>query len=137
PVFFAYSGLKVDLFALHGLGLLALVVGIAIAGKLIGWPAGGPALRAQAARIARSGDRNERARRDGNHRRADRPEPRGTDAGDVRDHRHGRDHNFADDAAALELDALRGRTEARRDRATGARKATRTAAVHPRGRETA
>jgi Kef-type K+ transport system membrane component KefB/nucleotide-binding universal stress UspA family protein len=40
PVFFAYSGLKVDLFALHGLGLLALVVGIAIAGKLIGCSTG-------------------------------------------------------------------------------------------------
>jgi Kef-type K+ transport system membrane component KefB len=40
PVFFAYSGLKVDLFALHGVGLLALVLGIAIAGKLIGCTTG-------------------------------------------------------------------------------------------------
>jgi Kef-type K+ transport system membrane component KefB/nucleotide-binding universal stress UspA family protein len=40
PVFFAYSGLKVDLFALHGVGLLALVVGIAIAGKMIGCSTG-------------------------------------------------------------------------------------------------
>jgi Kef-type K+ transport system membrane component KefB/nucleotide-binding universal stress UspA family protein len=40
PVFFAYSGLKVDLFALHGLGLLALVVAIAIAGKLAGCSTG-------------------------------------------------------------------------------------------------
>jgi Kef-type K+ transport system membrane component KefB/nucleotide-binding universal stress UspA family protein len=40
PVFFAYSGLKVDLFALHGVGLLGLVVGIAIAGKMIGCSAG-------------------------------------------------------------------------------------------------
>jgi Kef-type K+ transport system membrane component KefB/nucleotide-binding universal stress UspA family protein len=40
PVFFAYSGLKVDLFALHGIGLLALVLGIAIAGKLIGCTSG-------------------------------------------------------------------------------------------------
>ena len=40
PVFFAFSGLKVDLFAMHGVGLLALVLGIAIAGKLIGCSAG-------------------------------------------------------------------------------------------------
>ena len=40
PVFFAYSGLKVDLFALHGIGLLALVVGIAIAGKMVGCSVG-------------------------------------------------------------------------------------------------
>ncbi|HXR25530.1 MAG TPA: cation:proton antiporter [Candidatus Binataceae bacterium] len=40
PVFFAYSGLKVDLFALHGVGLLVLVLGIAIAGKLIGCTTG-------------------------------------------------------------------------------------------------
>ncbi len=40
PVFFAYSGLKVDLFALHGVGVLALVLGIAIAGKLVGCSAG-------------------------------------------------------------------------------------------------
>src|SRR5579859_7069866 len=40
PVFFAYSGLKVDLFALHGVGLLFLVLGIAIAGKMIGCSAG-------------------------------------------------------------------------------------------------
>jgi Kef-type K+ transport system membrane component KefB len=30
PVFFAYSGLKVDLFALHGLSILAIVLGIAV-----------------------------------------------------------------------------------------------------------
>ncbi len=40
PVFFAYSGLKVDLFALHGVGLLALVTGIAVASKLFGCAAG-------------------------------------------------------------------------------------------------
>ncbi len=40
PVFFAFSGLKVDLFALHGVGVLALVVGVAIAGKLVGCSAG-------------------------------------------------------------------------------------------------
>ena len=40
PVFFAYSGLKVDLFALHGLGLLALVLAVAIAGKIVGCLAG-------------------------------------------------------------------------------------------------
>ena len=36
PVFFAYSGLKVDLFELHGVGLLLIVLGIAIVGKMIG-----------------------------------------------------------------------------------------------------
>lgn len=36
PVFFAYSGLKVDLFALHGVGILAIVLGIAVVGKLVG-----------------------------------------------------------------------------------------------------
>ncbi len=36
PVFFAYSGLKVDLFALHGIGILATILGIAVLGKLIG-----------------------------------------------------------------------------------------------------
>jgi Kef-type K+ transport system membrane component KefB/nucleotide-binding universal stress UspA family protein len=41
PVFFAYSGLKVDLFAMHGVGLLGLVLAIAIAGKLIGCTTGG------------------------------------------------------------------------------------------------
>ena len=41
PVFFAYSGLKVDLFAMHGVGLLLLVLAIAIAGKLMGCAAGG------------------------------------------------------------------------------------------------
>src|SRR5277367_3192896 len=41
PVFFAYSGLKVDLFAMHGIGLLGLVLAIAIAGKLIGCGLGG------------------------------------------------------------------------------------------------
>ena len=40
PLFFAYSGLKVDLFALHGIGLLCIVLGIAILGKLIGCTAG-------------------------------------------------------------------------------------------------
>ncbi|HEX3408705.1 MAG TPA: cation:proton antiporter [Candidatus Binataceae bacterium] len=40
PVFFAFSGLKVDLFALHGVGLLGLVVAIAIAGKVTGCSAG-------------------------------------------------------------------------------------------------
>jgi Kef-type K+ transport system membrane component KefB/nucleotide-binding universal stress UspA family protein len=41
PVFFSYSGLKVDLFAMHGVGILALVLAIAVAGKLIGCTAGG------------------------------------------------------------------------------------------------
>jgi Kef-type K+ transport system membrane component KefB/nucleotide-binding universal stress UspA family protein len=40
PVFFAYSGLKVDLFALHGVSLLAIVLGIAIIGKMIGCTTG-------------------------------------------------------------------------------------------------
>ena len=99
PVFFAYSGLKVDLFALHGVGLLGLVLGIAIAGKLVGCGLGGIARRAQTARVAGGRDRDERARRDGNHRRADRTQSRRADPGDVRDHRDGRDCNLADDAA--------------------------------------
>jgi K+:H+ antiporter len=41
PIFFSYSGLKVDLFAMHGVGMLGLVLGIAIMGKLIGCTAGG------------------------------------------------------------------------------------------------
>jgi Kef-type K+ transport system membrane component KefB/nucleotide-binding universal stress UspA family protein len=40
PVFFAYSGLKVDLFALHGISLLAIVLAIAIIGKMIGCTTG-------------------------------------------------------------------------------------------------
>ena len=40
PVFFAYSGLSVDLFALHGISLLAVVLAVAIMGKLIGCTAG-------------------------------------------------------------------------------------------------
>jgi nucleotide-binding universal stress UspA family protein len=40
PVFFAYSGLKVDLFALHGISLLAIVLAIAIMGKMIGCTTG-------------------------------------------------------------------------------------------------
>jgi Kef-type K+ transport system membrane component KefB/nucleotide-binding universal stress UspA family protein len=40
PVFFAYSGLKVDLFSLHGLALPGVVLGIAIVGKLIGCTSG-------------------------------------------------------------------------------------------------
>ncbi|HVC43934.1 MAG TPA: cation:proton antiporter [Candidatus Binataceae bacterium] len=40
PIFFAYSGLKADLFALHGVGVLGLVLGVAIVGKLIGCTAG-------------------------------------------------------------------------------------------------
>jgi Kef-type K+ transport system membrane component KefB/nucleotide-binding universal stress UspA family protein len=40
PVFFAYSGLKVDLFALHGVSLLAIVLSIAVLGKLIGCTSG-------------------------------------------------------------------------------------------------
>jgi len=36
PVFFAYSGLKVDLLTLHSVSLLAVILSIAIAGKLIG-----------------------------------------------------------------------------------------------------
>ncbi len=40
PVFFAYSGLKVDLFVLHGVSLLAIVLGIAIIGKMIGCTTG-------------------------------------------------------------------------------------------------
>jgi Kef-type K+ transport system membrane component KefB/nucleotide-binding universal stress UspA family protein len=40
PVFFAYSGLKVDLFALHGIGLLVIVLAIAIIGKMIGCTTG-------------------------------------------------------------------------------------------------
>jgi K+:H+ antiporter len=40
PVFFAYSGLKVDLFALHGVTLLLIVLVIAVAGKLLGCTGG-------------------------------------------------------------------------------------------------
>jgi nucleotide-binding universal stress UspA family protein len=40
PIFFAYSGLKVDFFALHGIGLLAVFLAIAVAGKLVGCAAG-------------------------------------------------------------------------------------------------
>ncbi len=40
PVFFAYSGLRVDFFALHGVAVLGVVLAIAIAGKLIGCTAG-------------------------------------------------------------------------------------------------
>ncbi|MHB0947506.1 MAG: cation:proton antiporter domain-containing protein [Gemmatimonadaceae bacterium] len=36
PVFFAFVGLKVDLWALSGWGLPLLVIGVAVAGKLIG-----------------------------------------------------------------------------------------------------
>jgi len=42
PIFFAYSGLKVDFFAMHGVGLLAAFLAIAIVGKLLG--CGGGAL---------------------------------------------------------------------------------------------
>lgn len=41
PVFFSFSGLKVDLFAMHGVSMLAIVLTIAILGKLIGCTAGG------------------------------------------------------------------------------------------------
>ena len=40
PVFFAYSGLKVDLFALHGISLLTIVLTIAVLGKLVGCTGG-------------------------------------------------------------------------------------------------
>ena len=40
PVFFAYSGLKVDLLALHGINLLLIVLTTAILGKLLGCTAG-------------------------------------------------------------------------------------------------
>jgi Kef-type K+ transport system membrane component KefB/nucleotide-binding universal stress UspA family protein len=40
PVFFAYSGLKVDLFALHGIGLVLIVLAIAIVAKLVGCTGG-------------------------------------------------------------------------------------------------
>jgi Kef-type K+ transport system membrane component KefB len=40
PVFFAYSGLKVDLFALHGLNLLLIVLATATVGKLLGCTVG-------------------------------------------------------------------------------------------------
>jgi len=40
PVFFAYSGLKVDLLALHGIGLVLIVLAIAIVGKVIGCTCG-------------------------------------------------------------------------------------------------
>lgn len=41
PLFFAFVGLKVDLWALTGIGLPALVIGVAITGKLVGCYAGG------------------------------------------------------------------------------------------------
>lgn len=40
PVFFAYSGLKVDLFAMRGISLLLIVLAIAIVGKLLGCAGG-------------------------------------------------------------------------------------------------
>jgi Kef-type K+ transport system membrane component KefB/nucleotide-binding universal stress UspA family protein len=40
PVFFAYSGLKVDLFALHGISMLLIVLAIAVVGKLLGCAGG-------------------------------------------------------------------------------------------------
>jgi Kef-type K+ transport system membrane component KefB/nucleotide-binding universal stress UspA family protein len=40
PVFFAYSGLKVDLFSLHGINLPLIVLATAIAGKLLGCTGG-------------------------------------------------------------------------------------------------
>lgn len=40
PLFFAYSGLKVDVFALEGVGVLMLVLAVAIVGKLVGCTAG-------------------------------------------------------------------------------------------------
>ena len=36
PLFFAYSGLRVDFFALHGVVVLGTVLAIAVAGKLVG-----------------------------------------------------------------------------------------------------
>ena len=41
PLFFAFVGLKVDLWALTGIGLPALVIAVAITGKLVGCYAGG------------------------------------------------------------------------------------------------
>jgi Kef-type K+ transport system membrane component KefB/nucleotide-binding universal stress UspA family protein len=41
PVFFAYSGLKVDLFTIESLTILGVFIGVAILGKLIGCTAGG------------------------------------------------------------------------------------------------
>ncbi|MBV9498638.1 MAG: cation:proton antiporter [Acidobacteriaceae bacterium] len=40
PVFFAYSGLKVDVLALHGWTILAIFLGVAILGKLLGCSGG-------------------------------------------------------------------------------------------------
>ena len=40
PLFFAYSGIKVDMFALQGVGVLTLVLAIAIVGKIGGCTAG-------------------------------------------------------------------------------------------------
>ena len=41
PVFFAYSGLRADIFAIRGVGVPALVLGVAFAGKLVGCSLGG------------------------------------------------------------------------------------------------
>ncbi len=41
PVFFAYSGLRADIFAIRGVGMPALVLGVAFAGKLVGCSLGG------------------------------------------------------------------------------------------------
>lgn len=41
PVFFAYSGLQADIFALHGLSVLGLVLGVATLGKYVGCGVGG------------------------------------------------------------------------------------------------
>jgi Kef-type K+ transport system membrane component KefB/nucleotide-binding universal stress UspA family protein len=41
PIFFAFVGLKVDLWALSGWGVPALVIGVAVTGKLVGCYLGG------------------------------------------------------------------------------------------------
>jgi K+:H+ antiporter len=41
PVFFAYSGLQADLFAIKGIGVPVLVLGVACAGKFLGCGLGG------------------------------------------------------------------------------------------------
>ena len=136
PVFFAYSGLKVDLFALHGVGLLALVLGIAIAGKMIGCTAGAmlfglkprESLAVAIGMNARGGMEIIVALI-------------GLSLGVLTQEMYAIIVMVAIVTSLmtpplLELDARRRRAKARRSGAPGARKTARAAALQPRGRQT-
>jgi Kef-type K+ transport system membrane component KefB len=73
PVFFAYSGLQTDIFALHGLGVLGLVLAVATLGKYLGCGIGGLIGR----------QRHECSRRHGDYCRPARPESGRADGADV------------------------------------------------------